>query len=48
MRETNTLFYVALTMTDKIGAIDSFDTEAELDEFAIEKQLLLRVNMKPV
>ena len=28
--------YYALTMTDKIGQIDSFSTEAELDEFAIE------------
>jgi hypothetical protein len=28
--------YYALTMTDKIGQIDSFPTEAELDEFAID------------
>lgn len=26
--------YYALTMTDKIGEIDGFPTEAELDEFA--------------
>ena len=37
MREAGILFYVALTMTDKIGAIDSFDTENELDEFALNK-----------
>lgn len=29
--------YYALTMTDKIGEIDRFGTEAELDAFAIEK-----------
>ncbi len=28
--------YYALTMTDKIGAIDGFPTEAELDEFAVD------------
>ena len=29
-------FYVALTMTDKIGSIDSFDTVKELDEYALD------------
>lgn len=30
------MLYFALTMTDKIGDIDGFETEAELDEFAID------------
>lgn len=29
--------YYALTMTHKIGQIDGFDSETELDKFAIEK-----------